>query len=657
MSEPTVTHDITETLPIAVAARTIASSYAAAGSGVADVLIGGLPFRYALSDQNPYVRQTAEFKRQQIDTSPEPGEQTLSSWWTRDQTSWHRGAGVNFYEPGSEPSTRYRFTRSMGVDVWTRGEASLLKRMEVLNATGPGQSTFLCSALVNNQEVLFVNAAGVMYRVDTDGVATEITCPSAPIGEPCVAGGKLLVGSAAGILSGTLGGSSMDVLWGTSSNRNPRVWFVKARIIAAMGPSLYDLTFAGGTIDSGPATPLWTHPSSTWHWTGVSETPNAILAAGYEAGRGGIFKFVLEQPTSGSIPTLSAGIPVADMPPGEEVHALRTFLGSNLAIGTSRGLRLGEVDQSGDLQFGPLTIETSKPVRALAARDRFMYAGIENDLDGSSGVARVDLSEEIDNQAPTVSGVSQAAYGYRRTYRFAWAYDANTHLVGQVDSVAFLGSGGRVAVGLFGVGCMVQHPYELEPEGYVLSGKVRFGTAELKRFMYARMRADIPNGGSVALSTVDDGGSEVFCFSLGDVYNTGDDIALASVSESLQSHAAFRLTLRKGATVGTGPVLSAFQVKALPVIRVQRDVRVPLWLADKEKDRAGNPLGYVGAAWQRLQVLERMESTQAIVSFEDKTNGERFSAVITQVQFTRDTNPSRVDMNFGGRLNVTLRRL
>jgi hypothetical protein len=104
-----------------------------------------LPFFLAIKDDQPYVRETNDYKREQVDTSPDPGEQTLSQWWVRDVDSWHRGAGITYYEPGADSTTRNRVASAVGVDVWTRGQATLLKKTALLQsaagacyATGAG---------------------------------------------------------------------------------------------------------------------------------------------------------------------------------------------------------------------------------------------------------------------------------------------------------------------------------------------------------------------------------------------------------------------------------------------------------------------------------------------------------------------------------------
>jgi hypothetical protein len=92
-----------------------------------DVAIGGMPFIYATSDARPHIRQTAPFKKQQFDNGAEPGEQSLEGWWLRSQSSFHSGTGIKFYDPSAGETVAHRFTDSKGVNVWTKGQVTLLK--------------------------------------------------------------------------------------------------------------------------------------------------------------------------------------------------------------------------------------------------------------------------------------------------------------------------------------------------------------------------------------------------------------------------------------------------------------------------------------------------------------------------------------------------
>jgi hypothetical protein len=126
--------DITEgraTRAIAVDVGVVATSAIWQNTDIAyDVAIGGMPFIYAISDNRPYIRQTAPFRKEQFDNQTEPGEQSLTGWWIRSQMSFHGGDGITFFDPAQSASNtpaQYRFADSQGVNVFEQGEVTLLK--------------------------------------------------------------------------------------------------------------------------------------------------------------------------------------------------------------------------------------------------------------------------------------------------------------------------------------------------------------------------------------------------------------------------------------------------------------------------------------------------------------------------------------------------
>jgi len=131
--------DITEGIPF-VLSNPEGATYTASGYAY-DVAINGLPFFIAASDDNPYRRVTAQYRKQQIDQSREPGEQTLTGWWLRSQSSFHYGQGIKFFEPIQDESLRFQYTESKGVDVWTKGQATLLKSCDSQHITTGGIRT------------------------------------------------------------------------------------------------------------------------------------------------------------------------------------------------------------------------------------------------------------------------------------------------------------------------------------------------------------------------------------------------------------------------------------------------------------------------------------------------------------------------------------
>ena len=132
--------DITEGLPYTLSNPAGSTNYSATGEAY-DIAIAGLPFFLMNSDDSPYRRVTAQYRKQQIDQSREPGEQTLTGWWLRSQSSFHYGQGIKFFEPIQDESLRFQYTKSKGIDVWTKGQATLLKSVDSQHVTTGGIQT------------------------------------------------------------------------------------------------------------------------------------------------------------------------------------------------------------------------------------------------------------------------------------------------------------------------------------------------------------------------------------------------------------------------------------------------------------------------------------------------------------------------------------
>jgi len=100
-----------------------------------DVSINTMPFFLMTSDNSPYRRVTAQYRKDQYDQTREAGEQTLTGWWFRSQSSFHLGQGIKYFEPAQDEGLRFQYTESKGIDVWTKGQATLLR------SSTPGHNT------------------------------------------------------------------------------------------------------------------------------------------------------------------------------------------------------------------------------------------------------------------------------------------------------------------------------------------------------------------------------------------------------------------------------------------------------------------------------------------------------------------------------------
>jgi hypothetical protein len=143
-----------------------------------DVALGGQPFLYAINDARPYIRQTAPYRKEQFDNNQEPGEQSLTGWWLRSQSSFHNGTGIRFYDPSAGEVVAHRFTDSKGVDVWTKGQVTLLKDVENIHVTtGPVVGTDHQHRNQHTRSIQWSSVNGVLLHdeYDVDKIYPAIT--------------------------------------------------------------------------------------------------------------------------------------------------------------------------------------------------------------------------------------------------------------------------------------------------------------------------------------------------------------------------------------------------------------------------------------------------------------------------------------------------
>ena len=128
---------------------------------------------------NPYRRVTAQYRKQQIDQSREPGEQTLTGWWLRSQSSFHLGQGITFFEPAQDESLRFQYTYSKGCDVWTKGQVTLLNDVFTTHyTTGQFQANgrpfqFTRSIRYSDTDAILLADEYDVDKIDVDGTLTH----------------------------------------------------------------------------------------------------------------------------------------------------------------------------------------------------------------------------------------------------------------------------------------------------------------------------------------------------------------------------------------------------------------------------------------------------------------------------------------------------
>jgi hypothetical protein len=605
-----------------------------------DVALGGLPFFYAINDARPYIRQTAPFRKEQFDNQSQPGEQSLTGWWIRSQMSFHSGTGIKFYDPATTDEVgTYRFADSRNLDVWTKGQVTLLK--ETANMTGVTSGVYKIISVMDgstNKILGWTPANTTINNYTASGTAVTYTHPvTAGLDTATLAiatdGINLFIADNDHIHTGPISTptAGYSEYYNTDSEKVVLAW-VKQRLVACIGESVYELTNAKGSSHTLP-TPVYTHPNADWNWTSVSESGSAIYAAGYAGGNSAIYKFTLS--TTGVMPTLTSGVIAAQLPIGEVVNKIEYYLGY-LMIGTNKGVRAATIsDQDGSINYGPLIIEESNGVYDFAFRDKFVWA--TGSVGGYAGLYRIDLSNELE------------------PLRFAYATDAYLDgITGYATSVDFVGNGSQIAFTTSGSnGIAIQSATTLSTTGYLTTGNIRYGTLEPKNFKRLLGRGDFTYG-SMTLETID---KDEIPYDHITYDATIFPIEVAtSQPATAQEYVAYKFILSRDATTtSAGPIFKGYQAKATIATPRQRVMRFPAYCFDVETDRYNVQVGYQGRAQARLQALEELEENGDVLTWQDLTTGESRQVIIEQISFTRMTPPDKRFDGFGGVIEITIR--
>ena len=625
--------------PFPLSGRTASASSSFALEGVQYAYaIAGHPFLSAINDDRKMTRAGAPVRKDQVDQQQIPGEQSLASWWLRSQSSFIGGQGLLYQDPASDNQYAIRYGDSVGVDPWTNGRLTLLRETSLRIADGTASVHHVVGW--NDGTDRYWSAVGNVLKSDTGSATTTITWGGANTIRSLTSDGTAYYAADnVGIYKGTANATG-SLVWNTGSV-NTVVRWVKGRLMAGIGPSVYELA------TGGPALPTakFTHLNASWVWTDIAEGTNAIYAAGYAGSESSIYKFVLD--TSGTVPVLaSGGIQAAQLPRGEVVYAMTAYLGSFIGIGTSRGFRVGEINDNGDIQYGPLLIENALGVKAVAAYDRFFFAGATNAIEGRSGLYRVDLGQPVQDNggAPSV--------------RYAYAADLQAHQAGEVCSVTNFGNSNRMVLAVVGQGAFLESASTLEASGYLRTGRVRFNTLEPKIFKFVTVKTPGSLSGSVGVSAVDPGGADTSIITVSEGSSLSIQDVVLSAPATAVEWVQLRLSLtRSSIDPAQGGEVNGWQLKAMPGSVRQRVFTIPLLCFDKEKTASGQMVGREGRTLARLEAFEQVFARGDAVQFQDLKNQRSYLVVIDDYRFEQGAQPGSNASNYGGVLWVELRTI
>jgi len=649
-----------------------------------DLSVNNLGFVLSINDQTPYKRETAQYKKDQFDSAPDPGEQTLvASWWLRSQTSWHMGAGVKYFDPGLDyQHQQNRFWNSRGVDVWDIGDLKLHKDItsiysDAANHSFVGTAASYYDTGVKYECVVFGDSAGQLNRVRFNGNSVVTAAPyiynytvtghgggtTYPFYSITNDGNKYYAACETCVHTGTIGTTADTILVRHAAGKTPTISFTKGYIFLGDGNNLWNLnpnytnhsaiTHTGTTLLStsivnpntqASAYGVTTHINPEWTWNYIAGGRTAIWASGYGDGISEIWAIGIDENAAIAIPDMAAATCVATLPFGEVVQTMEYYLG-NLIVGTNKGVRICKVAANNFstkefITLGPLLWDyNGYGVNDLTVNDKYVYAATT--IDNKGVLVRIDLSREFEDG----------------TYAYAYDLEDTTSLTSTFSHVLFIDGRRTVIVEENGsVGKLkAEHTTNYISSGYLETGYIRYATIEPKYFKNIVVNTLYPSNTSMMVSTIDKDGVKY------DILRAYADSGGGELSTSRptgkQEMLRYRFTLYSSSDLVSTPTVQSYQVKAIPATKRQRMIQYPLSCYDNEMDRYNIQYGHTGRAFEIQRSLEALEEAGDTVTVIDWRTNEQYTALIESVAFENQSSPDKRVHSYGGTIMLTVRKL
>jgi len=595
----------------------------------ASYAIGNTPWLSAASDNNRISRITTTYQKERIDQGTLTGEQSLTNWWLRSATSWHHGAGEQYYD--ADTSDLYRFYESNNIDPWTLGELKLLPATTNLTTSAASSPATVSSG------TFYISGGAVKFYNGTSTTSTSLGT-STTAQTLTTDGTFAIVGANDGIyqVSTALAVTKLyNKSAGVTSQTVQSIAYVKDRIVAGVmhdtaDMHLYELTRTPTTPPNTMANGdvRFTLSNTSIVFNSISELPSAIVV-GYTQGAVSRVQMYTINPASPTANIVGPTI-IAELPRGETLNQIRTYLNEYVILATTKGLRIGTIGTDGQsFTYGPLNVEGN--VNDIALDETYVYCTRSNLVSGSAGLWRLNLGQVIDN-------------GY--AYAADLVTDSNVP-----NGVAFVGTTGLKFI-TSSSGTWVQHATQLAASGYLKSGLIRWGTGEKKQPVSLSIKSDPDSGGTLGFN-VDDNADQLL--TTGTIpFGPNTEATLASYVYPAD---VFQITFnfaRDTSNTTKGPLLTEWQIRALPAPLRSRTITIPLLCYEEERDSNGNTR--VSQPWERIQYLESIEQNGGAVLYQDFTSGEERICVIRALQFEQ-TAPPTFASGFGGIVTLQLQTI
>ncbi len=552
----------------------------------------------------PIVHQTVRTQAEQSGASENIGERTVNpnGFWRRSVDGWHAGAGQTYYDRGE--SNPLRFRASKGVDVF-----STRQQISLLNATTDVGYTATTTPL-------FMIAAGAyVYLREGDAVKYVAAPLTTPWSTTTVTGTSTGGAPARGLATdgqayvyatyGTNGIYRTAVGSGTAASFVTgdvnEVWFVKGRLIATLGTTVYNPVAAG-------ALPAALLTLTTGTWVDVCGGPNHIYMA---TTTGAIYKTTIKPDgTALDVPTVAGEVPLSGLS-GREIVGIGSAYGK-LFVYTPTGVRMADIDDNGNLALGSEIPATATSFGTFAARSRFVYYSYA--AGDGSGLGRMDLSQLI---LPTTPAYARDLVG-------AGAF-------GDVEAIVFY----QGSLFFCAATKIYKQAATYVTTGYVDSGLLALDLADKK----TPVAFDVEGGNLDNTETIVEALSVDRGASFTDIgtwnSQTDSEVAVSGIAASRQFEIRTTLNGDGSAT----PILYRHTLKAEPNVDQGAFIKVRLWLHESVIDYTGSATGRTPATDRAT--LEALQAARTVVEYQE--GALTYDVTIRAIDWVSDSRCASAD--------------
>ena len=580
-------------------------------------------------DVSRLARATVDPIRQGLDTQGTPGEQSLNQAgvWKRSRDDWELGGGQR--ESDTPESGLRRFYQSTGVNVWVKNQLTLLKDTDRAWSDG-STNLYMATAKSGGTSYAYMcDGPNIQASSNSFGSATAITNPCgddilgiASDGTNVYVAGNGKVVKVTGTTFTSPGADGTNY-W-TLANVDD-VWVANGYLIASVDDRLTVLS--SGSVASTNADIASSSFNQVDSWVSVVGSPVGIFAAGNQGVQGRIYYIGINDSTSAlNVPVIAAELPV-----GETVNAITEY-GGLLVIGTSKGIRLAQIQGQGYITYGPL-VEISGGVNYLLPQGEFVYFNWDNydspfDSTTRSGLGKISLAELTDVLTP--------------------AYASDIMVTSSTAALqGIVMDQGNLLFSISGAGVYKESANYLTT-GSVDEGRFRWGVTELKAPVSVELRhSSLAASEAVAITvTSDDTTTATITSDTDATYTSG----IKSISGVTGEYITPTITLTGAGSTAT-PTLHRWTVRAIPMPFVAEVIQLPVILTTQTQ--YGNRDIYQDT-WDDYTYIRSLLEDRSLVTF--KMGDESKTVYIAGVSYEQGSIGKWSDDNgwFEGVLTVSV---